>query len=283
MLGLGMQINKYNAPSNFLLNKIVGDVIAFSIRKINDRATKCIRVRRGSDNAESDIGFLNGTLDTVSLLAFTGAGNGFIRTWYDQSGNGNNAIQLTAGNQPQIVASGVVTVNTNNKIAVKAISASNTYLSVAYNSAFNVATNMSINAVHDPSTTGGGGNGRILTKNDTSDYAFYLGSSNVMRMSATTNSVSQAYALNTVNISTAVVNGNSTADFYWKGASAGQDTSIQATTTGNNDLLLFNRSAIDRNYDGYISEIIIFNNQLSTVNRNTIERNQASYYGVTLL
>jgi hypothetical protein len=36
------------------------------------------------------------------------ARNGFVTTWYDQSGNANNATQATAGNQPRIVNGGVV-------------------------------------------------------------------------------------------------------------------------------------------------------------------------------
>jgi hypothetical protein len=34
--------------------------------------------------------------------------DGFVETWYDQSGNGNDATQETAGNQPKIVNAGVL-------------------------------------------------------------------------------------------------------------------------------------------------------------------------------
>ena len=34
--------------------------------------------------------------------------DGFVETWYDQSGNGNDATQLTAGNQPKIVDAGAL-------------------------------------------------------------------------------------------------------------------------------------------------------------------------------
>ena len=68
-----------------------------------------IRVRRSSDNAEQDIGYDgSNVLDEAALTAFVGANNGFVTTWYDQSGNANNAVQSTAANQPQIVSSGVV-------------------------------------------------------------------------------------------------------------------------------------------------------------------------------
>jgi hypothetical protein len=65
-------------------------------------------VRRSSDNAEQDIGFVNNVLDTSSLTTFCGGTNGFVTTWYDQSGNVRDIIQTTAANQPQIVSSGSV-------------------------------------------------------------------------------------------------------------------------------------------------------------------------------
>lgn len=64
------------------------------------------RVRRSSDNTEQDIGFVGYYVDIPSLLSFCGAGNGFIRTLYDQSGNGRDLGNATTAQQPQIVSSG---------------------------------------------------------------------------------------------------------------------------------------------------------------------------------
>jgi hypothetical protein len=47
-----------------------------------------------------------GDIDAEALLTFVGSGSGFVTTWYDQSGNGRNATQTTAGSQPQIVSNG---------------------------------------------------------------------------------------------------------------------------------------------------------------------------------
>jgi PKD repeat protein len=91
-----------------ILDAFPNAAVAYSIRKLRTLYTgSAIRVRRSSDNAEQDIGF-NGSngLDTTALLAFVGAGNGFVTTWYDQSGNGKDATQSTSANQPQIVSSG---------------------------------------------------------------------------------------------------------------------------------------------------------------------------------
>jgi len=91
-----------------LLETYSGAAAAYSLRKLrNGYVGNAIRVRRSSDNAEQDIAFnTSGGLDTVSLLAFVGGGNGFVTTWYDQSSNGYNMLQTTATAQPQIVSSG---------------------------------------------------------------------------------------------------------------------------------------------------------------------------------
>lgn len=73
-----------------------------------DYAGSAIRVRRSSDNAEQDIGFSGNDLDTSSLTSFIGANSGFIRTIYDQSGNGNDLVQTTASSQPFIISSGTL-------------------------------------------------------------------------------------------------------------------------------------------------------------------------------
>lgn len=68
-----------------------------------------IRVRRSSDNTEDDIGCdVAGDLDTAALLTFSGGGNAFIVTLYDQSVAALNLEQATTGKQPKIVNSGSV-------------------------------------------------------------------------------------------------------------------------------------------------------------------------------
>ena len=97
------------SASNLLLDTYSGAKAAYSLRKLSSTHTnKCIRVRRSSDNVEQDIGFTSDVLDTTSLLTFAGSNSAYITTWFDQSGNGINAVQITASNQPNIVLSGVL-------------------------------------------------------------------------------------------------------------------------------------------------------------------------------
>jgi hypothetical protein len=56
---------------------------------------------------EANIGEVYGI---AGIPAYEDTVNGFVETWYDQSGNGNDATQLTAGNQPKIVDAGSLIV-----------------------------------------------------------------------------------------------------------------------------------------------------------------------------
>lgn len=101
---------KASAPFVGILDLYPNAQIAYSVRKLSSSYTgNSLRVRRSSDNTEQDIGFLpNGNLDENALTSFVGANNGFVTTWYDQSGNGNDAIQTSAVYQPLIVKIGTV-------------------------------------------------------------------------------------------------------------------------------------------------------------------------------
>ena len=92
-----------------LLDTYSGAAAAYSLRLLRSAYTgDAIRVRRASDNTELDIGFVSNELDTSALTTFCSGTNGFVETWYDQSGNARDATQGTVANQPQIVSSGSV-------------------------------------------------------------------------------------------------------------------------------------------------------------------------------
>jgi hypothetical protein len=102
-----------------LLDTYPNAAAAYSVRKLRAAYTgSAIRVRRSSDNTETDIGFSSSFgLDTTSLTSFCSGTNGFVTTWYDQSGNARNATQTTAASQPQIVSGGsILTENTKPSI-----------------------------------------------------------------------------------------------------------------------------------------------------------------------
>lgn len=161
---------------DYLLNDYTNAAAAYSLRKLSSTYTgSAIRVRRSNDNAEQDIGFaLSGNFDTSALTTFVGANNGFVVTWYDQSGNSNNATQATAGSQPQIVSSGSV-ITDNGRPAILFDS---DFFTVGLISSSTEATILSVcnpNQLVSYNTIFGMGfnNGYALTTNGTKYNLFY--------------------------------------------------------------------------------------------------------------
>ena len=76
--------------------------VAYSMRRMRSAYTgPAVRIRRSSDSAESD--FTPAQIQNGTMAAWIGSGSdGFVRTWYDQSGNGLHSQQATAANQPRI-------------------------------------------------------------------------------------------------------------------------------------------------------------------------------------
>ena len=104
------------AAASLLLDLYPDAFVAYSLRKLRTAYTgSAVKVRRSSDNTQQDIGFISGQLDTTALTTFVGAGNGFVTTWYDQSGGSNDLTQSTSVNQPQIVSSGIVITDIGGK------------------------------------------------------------------------------------------------------------------------------------------------------------------------
>jgi hypothetical protein len=98
-----------------LLDTYPGAAAGYSLRALNSAYTSpLVRVRRASDNAEQDIyAKYNGELDIVALATFCAGTDGFVKTWYDQSGNAYDATQATSNLQDKIydASTGVLLTN----------------------------------------------------------------------------------------------------------------------------------------------------------------------------
>jgi hypothetical protein len=136
-IGWGNIYDKSNAGETLLsgggfegmLNLFPNASLGLSLDKLDKNYTGfCIKVRRSSDNAEQDIGFVNGILDTASLLDFVGSGNGFVTIIYDQVG-ANNMTQTTANLQGQIVSNGSIILKGGKPCIIRSVDNSGGYLS----------------------------------------------------------------------------------------------------------------------------------------------------------
>jgi PKD repeat protein len=246
---------------------------AYSLRLIRGAYTgNAIRVRRSNDNAEQDIGFVNNVLDTTALLSFVGANNGFVVTWYDQSGNNRNAIQSTQANQPQIVSSGAIITEGN----IPAIFFNRgPFLQTNTFSVNQPATQFIVGKINNSySTTQGytlassdNANNRMhVFFRDTGKYAMFAGSSiesssnsnaNQFLFSALFNGANSLLRRNGIQI----ISGNPGAQNF-----------------GSN-LLIGNQSAANQQWFGTLQEFVFYPAD-QTSNFTGIETNIQTYYGI---
>jgi hypothetical protein len=80
--------------SGNLITGKVAEIIIYNADQSNNRTA-----------IEANIGEVYGI---AGIPAYDNTVNGFVETWYDQSGNGNDATQSVAGSQPKIVSAGAL-------------------------------------------------------------------------------------------------------------------------------------------------------------------------------
>jgi hypothetical protein len=89
----GIHIGRYIAlPNSFRLDGRIQEIIIYDSDQSDNRTA-----------IEANIGE---TYGITGIPAYDNTVDGFVETWYDQSGNGNDATQGVAGSQPKIVDGG---------------------------------------------------------------------------------------------------------------------------------------------------------------------------------
>ena len=255
-----------------LLDTYTGAAAAYSLRWLNtDYAGAAIRVRRASDNAEQDIGFTpSGDLDTTALATFCSGTDGFVKTWYSQTGS-NDATQTTTSAQPKIYDSstGVVTEGTagNEKPALQ-FDGSNDHFTKAFTldnpvSHFVVAqTSFSYDFIID-------GYGAAYRN------ALVSPSTNNIKLENGTN-ITQSYTYGTQSLFSSVSKGAGS-------LLAVNGSSVTGTlgTSAMNGVTLGAPGNLASGFymDGTIQEVIVYGSDQSS-NRTGIESNINTYYSI---
>ncbi len=84
---------------------------------ISDYKGPLLRIRRNSDDHESDIGATtSGSLDTGMMMLFISGKDANVVCWYDQSGNNHHLRQTEFSKQPSLVKNGVLNIENSRPI-----------------------------------------------------------------------------------------------------------------------------------------------------------------------
>ena len=268
---------------SYLLDLVPNAAAAYSLRRLNSAYSgPVVTVRRSSDNAEDD--FSAAEVADGTLAAFCGSGDGFVKQWWDQSGNARHASQTTAGYQPKIVSSGVV-VTEEGKPAIQ-FDGSNDFLlheRVSKASVFYLAGNVAKRAAFqrilhtsqgDATDAAGGGGDLIFTVAYSETYAAALtGSTAFALYSGSFDSGHIMFSVLPSGASADIrVNGAdvTTTEYSTSGASTATYGSIGAKTKGDG-------TSAAQFFNGTVQEILFFPSD-QTANRELIEGNIAWSY-----
>jgi hypothetical protein len=257
------------AESSLLLDTYTGAAAAYSLRQLAATATNAIRVRRASDNAEQDIGFDgSGGLDTTSLALFCLGTDGFVKVWYDQSGNANDATQATTANQPKIYDSVTGVVTENGKPAVE-FDGSNDVLSI---STITAATNFGMYFLSKSLTTSS--NRKFFIDESQNSFNLLINKDEFRYSDGTT--VHTLKSADTAQNLYAINKGTSTSEAYING------TDLSISTIGDGDLTTLSfggRTTIAQYSNARTQEFIVYDSDQST-NRANIEDNINTFYSI---
>jgi len=262
-----------DVASSLILDLYPSAAVAYSLRKLRNAYTgSAIRVRRSSDNTEQDIGFNGNDLNTTALTTFVGAGNGFVVTWYDQSGNANNATMTTQANQPQIVSSGSV-ILTNGKPSVN-FDGTNDSLNLSSSLTF-ANTGSLISFVGKRAAAGD----RLYSLSG-SQYNFALWSDNIYYLQSRSNGyqASTNTDASTNQLLLSGVNNGTNQLIYKNNSVVASNFNAFTLLTGISNIGNYANSGTT-NTKSNLQEIIFYNSQNSS-NLNGINTNINTHYGI---
>lgn len=264
--------------------------VAYGLRRLYALWTgAAIRVRRSSDNAVADIGFMaNGDLDTVALLAFVGSGNGFVIIWYDQSGNARNATQTTAANQPQIVSNGAI-ITEGGQPAIN-FDGLTQFLNVPVSGA--PTQNSSLIGVFRTTNAAASDAGfiNIFNVGDNPEIRIGVGTGGSQTFYraywnggyASTGNPAVNFQNRSVFNASFVTSGGVTTNTVLVNGSAVLSVSRGGTWTGANEFTIGRYNRVSTMRAGIAQELISIQSVLSTTDRQTLERSEGDYFNISV-
>lgn len=246
--------------SNTPLDNVTDYKLAVGLRLLRTSYTgSALRIRRGSDNAEANFGFIGNELDLSSINTFLGASQGYCTILYDQSGFGNDVVQTNDWQQPLLFLLGQ-----NNRPVLRFSSSQFMYNATNFNPPYSV--------VYGAKQTGpsrqrvlGGFNNWLL--------GWWGGTMTEAHFDGWVNHGSQP-ADNNPYIFSATGTG-SVSSFYQNGVLI---ASNGGGLSGPNGIELNGYGGGGELSDADIFEVFVFNSVLSDTHREIVEKSMGSYF-----
>ena len=230
-----------------------------------------------SDNRTAIEANIGETYGITAIPAANDTVNGFVQTWYDQSGSGNDAEQIAADKQPKIVGE-VTSGEPHAFLGAIDFAESGTKLVNAAVGSTTEASVFSVITRGTNTTSGARAVGYSEVSSTAGTLAFTMDNSIRFDGAAATNSTltipsSGDFSSTTIKVS------NTEANHYLNGASNILNSSLTLSDTD----LTYSIGAVGAGttFNGTVKEAIFYNSDQSS-SRTAIEENIANQYGITL-
>jgi hypothetical protein len=215
------------------------------------------------------------TYGITGIPAYDNTVDGFVETWYDQSGNGNDATQSVAASQPKIVDAGVLVSGDTGKPAFTGDGVDDI---LSLSSSINFGTGeFFVSTVVDVDNTGG-----VVIGSASPNWMLLVTTSSIQVRSSNTNTIyiispdSVLTAGESYLISLSRVENDITA--YVNGVAQADVETVVSTDTFSADRFL-QRGTNGNPYPDPVSEVIIYASDQSA-NRVAIETNINDHYNI---
>ena len=265
-LGLGLSLRGSGGVGfRGLLDQYGGAAAAYSLRALSSGwlAGDVVEVRRSSDSTTDS--FTASQITSGELEAFCGAGDGFVSTWYDQSGNANNATQATTTAQPKIVDAGALVTGGIDFDGVDDLLSNGSLTLGATVTAYSVTN-----------STAKGNSSFIYSINGTSGIVDFTDPSGFASIFAGT-SLKASTDISGVDVLKSSLFNGANSNIRVNGASVVTGTS--STQLANGTLVIGGGGSVPDRMLGTIKEIIIYDSDQSA-NRTGIEANINAAYSI---
>ena len=244
--------------------------------------------RRSSDNATREAVFAaNGNWNTADILGWSGSDSVYVTQWHDQSGNGRDFKQTTAGAQPRIINAGVVETK-NGLPAAKLVSVTTAMLTDLFTAY--TGTALSASAVMSLDS-GGAATRRLLsaTKGTSPDYDSTSRCVLFLRRIDAGAAMAGYRADNKGNVGTpydtltALYSDYPTGGPHAMYSQAGAGTTVASAAAFDINKYLIGYGAdqvTSEAIGGTLAEVIVFEASLSSGDRATLLTDQTDHYGL---
>ena len=229
-----------------------------------------------SDNRTAIEANIGEAYSIAGIPAYANTVNGFVETWYDQSGNSKDATQATASLQPKIVNAGSLLTD-----GIDFDGTDQVGLVTGSFSLTQAFTTFSVSHTDDASTSLGIWSTAASATDNFNTASFFRNDDGFAVNAGTTLTTAGTidYVADRTYLQTNVVNGGSSSIFV--DGATGATGNAGSTNPSGVLIIGYFKSGSYFNLDGAIKELIIYDSD-QTSNRAALETNIAAANGVTL-